>query len=625
MSTKTLRKRIALVAVSALGAGLLSVVAVPSANAVGNNALATATTNPAIAAADTLYQAVAASTTGSGVAIATSTTAIASTPDVSAGKSLGLINVGDIAGNTTPIAGTTQTAILLSSGSLSVYTSNASGTHAAIVVTGGTISSSTGTYLNGGATIAASGASGAVTNWGVVARPSSGATTMTIQLYTGYAYATSVAASNAAVAANPSALTLSGQITVSIASASTAGIAAAAKSGAYFVAHGTTAVTADATGYTGTGSYGTKIYLSARVRDTYGTAITTSGLLSVAATGGAKVLLNGGSGVAGTQSADYEVTTSPDQTQITVSNPTAAPLATTVTVSWNGTVISTRTVGFSGEVAKVVLSAPMIGKTGGSANLATYKLYDAAGNATYVDYNGGTANTDTPEGGLIGGDYAGAATAVTRDADWSLNTTTGVATAGKVAFTCSSTAGTGTIAMTYTNNSGSIVTSNTLPVSCAGDAVSYKASYDKTTYKPGDIATLTVQFYDAKGNKANDITAVEGASSRITISTAGMSQSISVPDTDTVTTGVGAGDIDQGALVYSYSVDTNEGTFTNKIDAPTINPAGAAYLTTATTATLTVALSSTAVSMADVLKAIVSLIASINKQIAALQKALLKK
>lgn len=33
MSTKTLRKRIALVAVSALGAGLLSVVAVPSASA----------------------------------------------------------------------------------------------------------------------------------------------------------------------------------------------------------------------------------------------------------------------------------------------------------------------------------------------------------------------------------------------------------------------------------------------------------------------------------------------------------------------------------------------------------------------------------------------------------------
>ena len=36
MSTKTLRKRIALAAVSALGAGLLSVVSIPSANADNN-------------------------------------------------------------------------------------------------------------------------------------------------------------------------------------------------------------------------------------------------------------------------------------------------------------------------------------------------------------------------------------------------------------------------------------------------------------------------------------------------------------------------------------------------------------------------------------------------------------
>jgi hypothetical protein len=46
---------------------------------------------------------------------------------------------------------------------------------------------------------------------------------------------------------------------------------------------------------------------------------------------------------------------------------------------------------------------------------------------------------------------------------------------------------------------------------------------------------------------------------------------------------------------------------------------------TAQTATYTVAAATGAISLADVLKAIVSLIASINKQIAALQKALLKK
>ena len=47
--------------------------------------------------------------------------------------------------------------------------------------------------------------------------------------------------------------------------------------------------------------------------------------------------------------------------------------------------------------------------------------------------------------------------------------------------------------------------------------------------------------------------------------------------------------------------------------------------TAAKTVQYKIASTSTAVSNADVLKAIVSLIASINKQIAALQKALLKK
>ena len=49
------------------------------------------------------------------------------------------------------------------------------------------------------------------------------------------------------------------------------------------------------------------------------------------------------------------------------------------------------------------------------------------------------------------------------------------------------------------------------------------------------------------------------------------------------------------------------------------------YDTAAKTVQYKIASTSTAVSNADVLKAIVSLIASINKQIAALQKALLKK
>ena len=47
MSTKTLRKRIALVAVSALTVGILSVVSAPAASATNNSAIGSASPAPA--------------------------------------------------------------------------------------------------------------------------------------------------------------------------------------------------------------------------------------------------------------------------------------------------------------------------------------------------------------------------------------------------------------------------------------------------------------------------------------------------------------------------------------------------------------------------------------------------
>jgi hypothetical protein len=117
MSTKTLRKRISLVAVTALGAGLLSVVAVPAANA------------SAVAPADSkLYLAT----------VTAGTAALPAAPetDVVPARSAGLIT-----SITTNLA-TTQTATMLSTGALSV-TAGASGSgtasKTAIVVTGGRI------------------------------------------------------------------------------------------------------------------------------------------------------------------------------------------------------------------------------------------------------------------------------------------------------------------------------------------------------------------------------------------------------------------------------------------------------------------------------------------------------
>jgi hypothetical protein len=134
MSTKTLRKRIALVAVSALGAGLLSVVPVTSANAAvvnGSENSAVGTAGPA-SAENVLNIASINSLTGSATVSAT----------VGDNRSLGLVNISDIAG--TRISGTTATAVLLSNGALTVYTTT-SGTNtndanfAAITVEGGTI------------------------------------------------------------------------------------------------------------------------------------------------------------------------------------------------------------------------------------------------------------------------------------------------------------------------------------------------------------------------------------------------------------------------------------------------------------------------------------------------------
>jgi hypothetical protein len=77
-----------------------------------------------------------------------------------------------------------------------------------------------------------------------------------------------------------------------------------------------------------------------------------------------------------------------------------------------------------------------------------------------------------------------------------------------------------------------------------------------------------------------------------------------------------------GKKTYKFIVGSTEGSYQLSVDLPKFNNTLAPQ--TAATVAYKIA-GSGGVSNADVLKAIVSLIASINKQIAALQKALLKK
>jgi hypothetical protein len=355
MSTKTIRKRIALVAVTALTAGVLSVVATPAANAAyGTNSAAGTTTNPNVTATKIMYVATIPSTTGSGVAVA-SATAYFDSEDVSAARSLGLVNVSDLAGGLT--AGTTSTATLLSTGSISVYAMNATDTASTFVVTGGTITSSTGDALNSTATVAAAGTNDDVRLYGVVVKPNSGATSMTIQHYSGYTATATNADDMAAVLANPTGatgLSLEGQLTVTITSSSVAGVLSAATSSVYGAADGTapgTALTADETGYIGSAPFDTAMHLQVRVRDAFRTAISgATGLLQVNATGGALVNIEAGNATSsGTGSTDFVSTASPDAAMVQVNAPSNAPVTTTVTVTWNGTVIGSKTMVFTGR------------------------------------------------------------------------------------------------------------------------------------------------------------------------------------------------------------------------------------------------------------------------------------
>jgi len=632
MSTKTIKQRIALVAVSALTAGLFTVVSAPASNAAAGstavgpvNLVAGANTNPGITHYDTMYIATAASTTGSGVAkaadaVAPDVAAATGTGATAAARSLGLINVSDIAGGLT--AGTTQTAVLLSTGRLSVYATAQAGQYASFTVTGGTFASSTGTSMNAGATIVAMGGAGIV-GGGVVAAPSSGSTQMIIRLYTGQT-------TLAGAANSPTSGTLTGQVTVTIVSASTAGVISPVYSFVNGVAAGSDiSKEADMATYIGAAQYSSDMFLNVRVRDAYGTAINSgaAGLLQVAATNGALVNLGSSSGATvssdGTTSTAFVSTATPDNFMVQVSNPDTAPRITTVTVSFNGTVIGSKTMQFLGEVAKVTLYSPVIGKLSGSANAAYYKMYDASGAAVYST-GPLAANTAYSAASLINDpsvNGSGTASAVTKVTTLQIDSA-GVITPGRVNFTCGATAGNGTIGVTYTNTSGTIVKSNALAVKCAGAPLTYSASWDKASYIPGDLAKLTVTFKDSKGNLANAVDGVANTNVQDTpsFSIGGLDKTISGPTS--------ADTIEDGVLTYTYTVGATEGTYTGKLIFPVVDArqvSAGASSAAVVPVTLTVKAATAAVSNADVLKSIVALIASINKQIQALQKLILKR
>ena len=610
MSSKTVTKRISLVALTALGAGLLSVVPVSTASAVNNQNAGTV--QDATAGEGRLNIASLNSTTGAPVSTDNTYTNL---------RSVGLVNVSDIAGGTT--AGTTQTAVMLNTGTLVVYTQVTTlNTVASIVVTGGTLSnglseSATSPVMNAASTVfTMSGDSFGATDTNEMAvqiKPSAGATSMTVQLWT------KASSTAAALNAAPTTGTLGGQITVSLVTASTAGALSTANSGLYFYASTTAPATSGAapsdtttSGYGATMKSGQLNPILVAVKDAFGNRLTsTSGLLQVSATNGAIVSIAAPSGTAsaGTQSTAFQATSSAlaDGSLIGVSAPTKAPLTTVVTATYNGTVIGTKTLTFVGEVAKVTISSPSyIGSlnqspaAAGGTKGAVVKFEDAAGNTVYPV----ASDSLVPTSGFGTSAASSARTVV-------LSTVPTSSVTGYVDWHCGAVASSDNIVATYTNISGTVITSNAVKVNCANNAVTYKASMDKATYAKGEIAKLTVSFFDSKGNAANDDYDWNDDMSSSSVATGGGTLVTASSNTDTS---------ELGKKVYSIITSQTAGAYQAVVTIPTLNAGIGETQTVSFTVT-----EPAGVTNAEVLKSIVSLIASINKQIQALQKLILKR
>jgi hypothetical protein len=580
MSKKTIKQRIAVVAVSALTAGLLTVMSTPAVNAA-----ATATLN--VAANGPVGPVVDDATTNA--------------------KSAGIL------GTPTATSGTTMTATMLSTGTLSVWTAAATG-DTYLTVTGGTISSSlTNDYLSADLTIAGLSSTGAM---GALIKPNAGVSTMTVKLYD---EATVAAGASGGVTA---AGTLSAQLVVTIATTSASGAYSAADSYVNTaVASSATADGIDQNNATTASPYvipnGTYAYINFDLYDSYGVGLAdATSAIAISATGGGLVNASATLGTATTPANTLAVLNSAHGT-ITVGQAVAdKPANVSVTIARNGVNIGTKNFTFLGEVAKVEASRSQTATAATTtADAFRVKYFDAAGTQLYPsDDTTATTVVSTTTNQFI--------TTVTVP-------TTGVratATAAKGSVYCAGTAASGAgvgsadLQLQYVNASGTIVKSNVWKQTCGGNAYSYTASLDKASYTPGSIATLTITFKDASGNLTHI-----GASN---ISSSGNEISIVGGPAATAITAPAAGDIAgsaslgnaAGTKTYQFVVGSDLGDFTAVVAVPLLAANQAKV-----TVPYSIKASTTGVTNEEVLKSIVALIASINKQIQALQKLILRR
>jgi hypothetical protein len=353
-------------------------------------------------------------------------------------------------------------------------------------------------------------------------------------------------------------------------------------------------------------------YIALATEDAYGVALSGAGSLIASATNGA--VINWDAAPSVQTSTAYLATRGATGTELYVTQGTAnkdKPLTTVVTITLDGTVIGTKTIQFQGAASKIVVSDISVGKVGDSGSARGYwsaVVQDSAGNNLYQKTVAADSTANSAAGNATIASIA--QSSISQDvtglgAKPAAGLTTNNSQNG--IYTCAASGTTTLFVQHVTNAVTGAAIKGSFTAACGGALDTWTISMDKASYAPGEIATLTVSGKDSKGfgvNSSDTLGTVEYSFGGLTAVTA--------------PTSADKFDSAYGVKRYTLSVGTSEGSFVG-----TFKIAGATD-TAAKTVQYKVA-GPASTSNADVLKAIVSLIASINKQIAALQKALLRR
>jgi hypothetical protein len=416
--------------------------------------------------------------------------------------------------------------------------------------------------------------------------------------------------------------TLLGQWVITIVASGTSGVFSAADSSvavqaakAKGVACATTNAAYDDASSIANGAVGC---ILVNPKDAYGTAIT-NGTITASATNGAKVLVSAANAAAGyLAAAPFSSVASAANLYVAVIQATAnVGQSTVVTLTWNGVVIGTKTLNFQGDIAKltllttgatasntVYLNGATTSAPAGAVGKIFYSATDALGQAVTLT----TAPTIS--------DATGAMTPAVLDAGSGSNAIGTIQSAstgfgfGTMTIAANPLLGAGTYRLKVTNAAGADIKTDVINATVSGGTASFTASWDKASYSPGESATLTISAKDSGGRPVAQGTAITGGV--LTVNTNGLTSQTCPADISTSTFNKA-----DGSRVCTFAVGNTAGSYSYSMALTSSSGQSA------TTGSVKIVTSD--VSNAEVLKSIVALIASINKQIAALQKLILRR